>query len=112
MNSIRESEAERTYVRNPRELVRFLECMVRLTVGEIILHASLARRASSEHLQFRRLDYPEVDPPEWAKLVTVRQEDGEVRTGELPLEYWLKPPYAPTYGENYELHSDLGDQIR
>ena len=37
MNSIKESEASRTSVRNPHELARYLECMVRMTVGEIIM---------------------------------------------------------------------------
>jgi len=107
LNSIRESEAERTYVRNPHELARFLECMVRMTVGEIIMHASLARRASSRFLDFKRLDYPQMDPPEWQKFVTIRLEDGEVKEGELPFEYWLKPPYASTYKENYDQHCGL-----
>ncbi len=104
LNSIREGEAERTYVRNPHELARFLECMVRLTVGEIIIHASLARKASSAPLDFKRIDYPEMDPPEWDKFITIRLENGEVKVGELPLNYWLLPPYAPTYKENYEQH--------
>ena len=104
MNSIKESEASRTSVRNPHELARYLECMVRMTVGEIIMQSTLARKASSRHLNLNRLDYPEVDPPEWEKFVTVKMENGDVKTGEKPLKYWLKPPYAPTYEENYEKH--------
>ncbi|MFC1909433.1 FAD-dependent oxidoreductase [Chloroflexota bacterium] len=107
LNSIKESEATRTYIRNPHELARFLECMVRLTVGEIIMNASLARKASSPALDFKRLDYPEVDPTEWNKFVTIRLENGEVKDGELPLNYWLLPPNAPTYQENYQKHSGL-----
>ena len=107
LNSIRESEAERTYVRNPHELVRFLECMVRLTVGELIMNASLARKASSQRLNFNRIDYPEMDPPEWDKFVTIRLENGKVKMGELPFNYWLLPPNAPTYQENYKRHCGL-----
>ncbi len=107
LNSIQESEAADTYVRNPHELARYLECMVRLTVGEIILHACLARKASSRFLDFYRLDYPEMDPPEWTKFVTIHLEGERVRVGELPREYWLKPPYAATYEENYGRHSGL-----
>ncbi|MBW2221561.1 MAG: FAD-binding protein [Deltaproteobacteria bacterium] len=107
LDSIKEGEASRTYVRNPRELVRFLECMVRMTVGEIIMNASLARRASSKHLNFKRLDYPRMDPPEWEKFVTIRQENGEIKEGELPFDFWLKPPYAPAYEENYKRYSRL-----
>jgi len=107
LSSIRESEAARTNIRNPHELGRILDCLSRLTVGEMIMHACLARKASSEALGFNRIDYPEMDPPEWNKFVTIRLENGEVKTGELPLNYWLLPPYAPTYKENYEQHCGL-----
>ncbi len=107
LDSIRESEAARTYVRNPHELMRTLDCLTRLTVGEMTIHASLARKASSTLLDFNRLDYPEVDPPEWNKFVTTRLENGEVKVGELPFDYWLLPPSAPTYQENYEQHCRL-----
>jgi len=107
LNSIRESEAERTFARNPHELWRTLECLVRLTVGEMIIHASLARKASSEVLGFARIDYPEIDPPEWNKFITTRLENGEVKVGELPFNYWLLPPNAPTYQENYKQHCGL-----
>jgi succinate dehydrogenase/fumarate reductase flavoprotein subunit len=107
LNSIRESEAARTYARNPHELARTLECLSRLTVGEMIMHASLAHKASSSALYFKRIDYPEMDPPEWNKFVTIRLESGEVKVGELPFNYWLLPPNAPTYEENYERHCGL-----
>jgi succinate dehydrogenase/fumarate reductase flavoprotein subunit len=107
LNSIREGEASRTYIRNPHELGRYLECMMRLTVGEIMMHASLARKASSQFLDFKRMDFPQMDPPEWEKFLTIRMEQGDVKAGELPLNYWLMPPYAPTYEENYEKHSGL-----
>ncbi len=107
LNSIRESEAANASVRNPHELARTLECLSRITVGEMVMHASLARKASSRFLGFRRLDYPQVDPPEWNKFVTIRLKDGEVEVGELPFNYWLLPPHAPTYQKNYERHCDL-----
>ena len=107
LSSIRDSEAARTYVRNPHELARILECLVRLTVGEMIFNASLERKASSRMLGFNRIDYPEVDPPEWNKFVTIRLENGEVKAGKLPLKHWTLPPNAPTYKENYEQHCGL-----
>ena len=107
LNSIRESEASSAFARNPHELARTLECLSRITVGEIIMHASLARKASNIPLDFKRIDYPEMDPPEWNKFVTIRLESGEVKEGELPFKYWLLPPYAPTYKENYERHCGL-----
>ncbi|GAH23734.1 unnamed protein product, partial [marine sediment metagenome] len=63
--------------------------------------------ASSLTLDFKRIDYPEMDPPEWNKFVTTRLEDGEVKVGELPFNYWLLPPNAPTYQENYKRHCGL-----
>ena len=107
LNSIRESEAANTCARNPHELWRILECYSRITVGKMVMHASLARKASSQPLDFKRLDYPDMDPPEWNKYVTTRLENGEVRVGELPFKYWLMPPYAPTFKENYERHCEL-----
>jgi hypothetical protein len=47
-----------------------------------------------------------VDPPEWNKIVTIRQENNNFKIGELPLKYWLLPPYAPSCEENYRKHSE------
>jgi succinate dehydrogenase/fumarate reductase flavoprotein subunit len=107
MDSIFESEASRSYARNPHELCRSLENLTHITVGKIIMQASLARKASSLWLDFKRMDYPEVDPPDWNKIVTIRQENGDIKTGELPIDYWLNPPYAPGYEENYRKHCEL-----
>lgn len=107
IRSIRESEASTAFARNPHELCRVLECQTHMTIGEIIMQASLARKASSLLLDFKRLDYPEVDPPEWHKIVTIRQENNSIKAGELPIRYWLLPPYAPSCDENYRKHSEL-----
>jgi succinate dehydrogenase/fumarate reductase flavoprotein subunit len=106
IRSIRESEAQTAFARNPHELCRVLECHTHMTIAEIIMQASLARKASSALLDFKRLDYPEVDPPEWHKIVTIRQQNNTIKVGELPMKYWLLPPYAPTYEENYKRHSE------
>ncbi len=107
-DSIKEQEMEHLYARNPHELGRAIECMSHITVGEMILHASLARKASSRQFDFYRLDYPEVDPPEWDKYVSIRlEQDGSVAYGDLPFRYWLKAPFAPTYEENYDQCSAL-----
>lgn len=107
LQSIRESEAASVCARNPHELARTLECFSHITQGEMVIHASLARKASSARLGFNRLDYPEIDPPEWNKFVTVRLHNGEVLAGERPLRWWLKSPYAPTYADNYEKHCGI-----
>jgi succinate dehydrogenase/fumarate reductase flavoprotein subunit len=107
IRSIRESEAATAFARNPHELCRVLECHTHMTVGEIVMQASLARKASSLLLDFKRLDYPETDPPEWNKIITIRLENGGIQAGELPLNYYLLPPYAPSFEENYRKHSEL-----
>ena len=107
LESIEESELASIHARNPHELMRSLEVGVRLEVGRAMMHASLARRASSEALGFKRIDYPECDPPEWDKLVTIRLEAAEVVAGELPCDYPELPPYAPDCETNYRLHSGL-----
>jgi succinate dehydrogenase/fumarate reductase flavoprotein subunit len=107
LNDIRGNEAETVLARNLHELQRFLECMERITVGEIIMQSSLLRKASSNVLNFKRLDYPEIDPPEWQKFLTIKLDEGDIKSGELPLDFWLLPPYAPTYRENYEKHCGL-----
>ncbi|UCD08122.1 MAG: FAD-dependent oxidoreductase [Dehalococcoidales bacterium] len=106
-NSISESEAASVYARNPHELGRALECLNHITIGEMVMHASLARKASSKSLGFSRLDYPELDPPEWNKFVTIRLKNGGVQTDERPLRWWLQSPYASTYEENYWKHCGL-----
>lgn len=107
LKDIRENEAAVACARNPHELQRTLESFRLMTTAEMIMHASLARKASSRGLDFNRLDYPEIDPPDWQKYVTIKQDKGQVKVGELPLNYWLLPPNAPTYRENYEKHCDL-----
>jgi succinate dehydrogenase/fumarate reductase flavoprotein subunit len=107
LKSIRESEGSSVYVRNPHELGRTLECLTRITTGEIIMQSSLTRQASSKELNFNRLDYPQVDPPEWNKLITLRQDKGSIKIGEKPLNYWLSSPYSGSLEENYRKHCDL-----
>ncbi len=74
--------------RNPLELTRTLEVLNILTNAELVIHACLAREASARYLLFERSDYPEMDPPNWHKFVTVRLEDRRVVEGELPLDYY------------------------
>jgi succinate dehydrogenase/fumarate reductase flavoprotein subunit len=107
LNDISGTEASNVYARNPHELQRTLECLVRLEMSQMIIQASLARKASSIELDFKRIDYPEMDPDEWKKYITMKSMNREMTFGELPLNYWLKPPYAPTYEENYERHCAL-----
>jgi succinate dehydrogenase/fumarate reductase flavoprotein subunit len=107
LDSIARSEAGAICARNPHELMRSLEVDVRLEVGRAMMHASLARRASSESLGFKRIDFPEVDPPEWHKLIAMRQDEGQVLTRDLDCDYPLLAPYSPDAGQNYLEHCGL-----
>jgi hypothetical protein len=104
LKDMRETEAERTYAGNPHELGRLLECFTLLRVGELVMHSSLARKASSAYLSFQRLDYLETDPPEWQKFLPIKLENNIVKIRELPLDYYLKPPYDSSLEENYRKH--------
>ena len=93
---------------NPHDLTRTHEVLDILTVSRIILEACRMRKSGAKALYFERTDYPEMDPPEWDKYVTIRKtEDGETVAGELPLQWYLKEPYAPTYAENYDKYCAL-----
>ena len=98
LEDLQKNEGPRVCADNPHKLMRTLEVFNILMCDEIILHSSMARKASSQYLDFFRLDFPEIDPPEWHQWVTVKREDGTVKTGELPIDFWgpLK--------ENYEKH--------
>jgi succinate dehydrogenase/fumarate reductase flavoprotein subunit len=109
LDSVRQSEASNTYVRNPHELERYLECLTRLTMSEVIIHASLARKASSNILDFHRVDYPTVEPREWRKYIALRLQNDRVVTEDLPLNYYLSAPNGSTFKENYEAHAGLND---
>ena len=91
LKSISESEAISVYARNPHELARTVECLTHITLGEMLLHAALARIAGG--------------PSGGSK--TIRLEKGTVIAGDRPARWWLKPPYAFTYGENYSKHCGL-----
>jgi hypothetical protein len=85
--------------------MRVLECLSLLTAGEAVMHASIARRASSSLLGFQRLDFPSVDPPEWRQLLPIRKQADGASVRDLPLAWHLLPPHASTCEENYRLHA-------
>jgi succinate dehydrogenase/fumarate reductase flavoprotein subunit len=99
LQDIQENHVPRVYALDPHKLMRSLEDVNLLTHGQIIMNASLARRASSKLLDFRRIDYPEIDPPEWGKFVTVKLENNRVTEGSRPLHYW------GDMKKNYEAHN-------
>ncbi|MGD0101581.1 MAG: FAD-binding protein [Acidobacteriota bacterium] len=102
LETLKEIEQEfvpRLYALDPHKLMRSIEDLSMLAHAQMILSASLARKASSAPLNFHRIDYPELDPPEWNKYVTIKLENGKVKSGELPLNYW------GDMKANYEAHN-------
>lgn len=98
------NEAPRVAAANPHELMRVLEVHDILTCAQMIVAACEARRASSTHLHFQRLDFPQLDPPQWHKwLVTAQGSgEGEVTLSERPIAFWgdLESNYRPRHTEN------------
>jgi hypothetical protein len=88
LRKMEQESAPKLYALDPHKLMRSLEDLNMLTYAQIIVHAMLARKASSMPLNFQRIDYPAMDPPEWNKFITVKLEDGKLKTGELPARYW------------------------
>ena len=91
LEEIERLEAEavpRLFALDPHKLMRTIEDLSMIEQAKVVIHASLARKASSAVLGFNRIDYPEVDPPEWNKYLTLKLENNRVQTGEMPPRYW------------------------
>jgi succinate dehydrogenase/fumarate reductase flavoprotein subunit len=99
LQDVRDNVAPEVYAVNPHMLVRVLETYNIIECDELILHASLARKASSKFLGFSRQDYPDVDPPSWRKFISVRLQEGGVQVSELPVDF------AMPLSSNYEAHN-------
>jgi len=99
LNEIEQDYVPRLFALDPHKLMCSLESVSTLECARIIIQASLARRASSRFLAFDRIDYPQIDPPEWNKLLTVRLENDKVKVGERPHGFW------GNMKENYEKHN-------
>jgi succinate dehydrogenase/fumarate reductase flavoprotein subunit len=87
------------YASDPHKLLRGMEDSSILNYARAILLSSLARKASTKWLDFHRIDYPQMDPPEWNKLTTIKLEDNKPVSGERPLNY------AGDLKQNYEAHN-------
>jgi succinate dehydrogenase/fumarate reductase flavoprotein subunit len=90
------------YAMDPHKLMRSLEDVSILNVAKITIQAMKARKASSLMLGLHRIDYPQIDPPEWQKWLTIKQENGKVMTGSLPMTFWgdMKKQYE-THNKDY-----------
>jgi len=105
LQELRESEASTVYAANPHELAHSVECQAIITVGEAVIHASLARRASSAWLNFVRLI-----TLRWIRRVAKALSDQTVEAksrSRIAARLLFAASLCPTYEENYFLHCDL-----
>lgn len=86
---------------NPHDLMRTHEVLDILTVAELVLHACLVRKSSSAPLFFRRSDFPEMDPECDRKHIAIHQENGQVVTRDVPLNFFgdLQEEYEKRNGD-------------
>jgi len=99
LEDMENNEVPKLCARNPHELMRSLEVLNIHTNAQLIIHSCLARKASSKHLHFIRSDYPEMDPPNWHKFITIKLQNNKVKIGEIPIDY-----YGPLK-DNYEFYN-------
>ena len=88
LNRIESETVTSLFALDPHKLMRSLEDLSMLEHAKIIIQASMARKASSMPLNFQRIDYPQMDPPEWNKFLTIKLENNKVKFGERPQAFW------------------------
>jgi len=88
LNKIEAESVPMLYAMDPHKLMRSLEDVSILNHARIIVQAMKAHKASSRMMNLMRIDYPQIDPPEWNKWMTVKLKDGKFTTGFLPLTFW------------------------
>lgn len=98
---------------NPHDLMRIHEVLDIMDVCELILESCRARKSSSAPLCFERTDYPQMDPPEDRRFITIRKEGGKVLTGSLPADYFgdLETEYERHNGGTENLQ-DLPEETK
>ncbi len=96
---IEENAVPQLYALDPHKLMRSLEDLSMIEHAKIIIHAMKERRLTSRALGVQRLDYPEGDPEEEKKYLTLRLENGEVKFDRLPIRFW------GNMKEQYEAHN-------
>jgi succinate dehydrogenase/fumarate reductase flavoprotein subunit len=101
LDELRHAEASQSCARNSHELMHVLRVENMLTMAELIMAASRARKASNEYLGFKRLDSLHADPRMWEKWITLKLEGNDLAVGELPLNYY------GNLTDQYEAHCGL-----
>lgn len=107
MADLRRTEGNRMYANNPHELARAIECYRLTDLASCYWQSAKARKGSSKLLGFMRIDYPNVDEPEWHKFLPVSQTEKGVSVREAPCDYYLRDPYLTTLHDNYVKYAEL-----
>ena len=105
LEEIERIEAEaipQLFALDPHKLMRSVEDLSMIEFAKIFIQASLARKASSTQLGHNRIDYPEMDPADWDKFLTLKLENDQIKLGELPQRFWgdMKEQYE-AYNKDY-----------
>ena len=87
LKNIEENYVPNLFALDPHKLMRSLEDLSMLNHAQLVLESSLVRKASSRQLDFHRIDFQEYDPPEWNKFITIKQDNGNIVTGEKSFDY-------------------------
>jgi succinate dehydrogenase/fumarate reductase flavoprotein subunit len=92
LNSIKNTEAKKTFARNPHELGRVMECETRITVSELYLRACISK------IELEDLGAGD------DKFLFNYLENGEFKSEVKDKLFYLQGENKPTYLENYNLH--------
>ena len=113
LQDLETNEAPRVSAGDPHQLMRVLEVQDVLTCARMIVAACQARRASSTHLHFNRLDYPQLDPADWHKWLVIARRRDETAVTQRPIAFWgdFESNYAPRHAENLRaMHEEVPTQ--
>jgi len=88
LRKIEEESAPLLYALDPHKLMRSLEDLSMLTYAQVIVQAMQACIAKGVPLDMQMMGSPPADRSEWQKFLTIKLENGKVKTGELPQAFW------------------------
>ena len=113
LNRYIENDVPNLFCENPHELMRTHEVLDILEVSKLILNACMLRKSSSAPLHFTRSDYREKDPEGDCNFITIRQENGRVIRGDVPLGYYgdVEKEYVKR-NEDYIREKEKGSDCR
>jgi succinate dehydrogenase/fumarate reductase flavoprotein subunit len=86
MERMEKEFAPQLYALDPHKLLRTIEDLTMLEHSKMIMQASLARKAS--RMGFQRIDYPEMDPPEWNKFLVAKLDNDRFTTRLQDQKFW------------------------